>query len=52
MQALKNAAISAKILANVQAGMTLREAFDAVLGQGAYAKLAGEVYDALQSRAA
>ncbi|CAB4159815.1 hypothetical protein UFOVP726_43 [uncultured Caudovirales phage] len=50
MQALKNAAISAKIMTNVQAGMTLREAFDAVLGQGAYAKLAGEVYDALRAK--
>ena len=50
MQALKNAAISAKIMTNVQAGMTLREAFDAVLGQGAYAKLAGDVYDALRAK--
>ena len=49
MQALKNAAISAKILAHMQSGMELREAFDAVLGQGAYSKLAGEVYDTLRA---
>ena len=49
MQALKNAAISAKIIANMQGGMTLPQAFDAALGQGAYAKLAGEVYDALRA---
>ena len=51
MEALKNAIISAKILAHVQAGMTLRQAFDAVLGEGAYSKLAGEVYDALRAKA-
>lgn len=50
MQALKNAAISAKILANVQAGMTLPEAFDAVLGEGAYLKLAGDLYDELNAK--
>lgn len=52
MQALKNAAISAKIAAGVNAGMSLREAFDAVLGQGAYDKLAGDVYDELRAKAA
>ena len=51
MQALKNAAISAKILINVQAGMTLQQAFDAVLGDGAYIKLAGDVYDELRAKA-
>lgn len=50
MQALKNAAISAKIIANVQAGMTLPEAFDAVLGEGAYLKLAGDLYDQLNAK--
>ena len=51
MNPFKNAAatsISARILAYVQAGMTVREAFDAVLGEGAYSKLAGEVYGALR----
>ncbi len=48
MQALKNAAISAKILANMNNGMTLPEAFDAVMGAGAYMNLAGEVYSELR----
>jgi hypothetical protein len=44
-----NAKISARILAAVGMGATLREAFDAVLGAGAFEKMAGEVYDALRS---
>lgn len=51
MQALKNAAISAKIMEKMHAGMTLPQAFDAVLGEGAYLKLAGEVYDQLKAKA-
>ena len=51
MQELKNAAISAKIIAHMNAGMTLPQAFDAVLGEGAYMKLAGEVYDELRAKA-
>jgi len=43
--------ISARILALKNSGMSLREAFDAVLGAGAYDKLAGEVYDALRAKA-
>lgn len=50
MQALKNAAISAQIIINMQAGMSLQQAFDAVLGAGAYAKLAGEVYEDIRAR--
>lgn len=50
MNELKNAAISAKILSLKQSGMTLRQAFDAVLGEGAYSKLAGEVYDTLRAK--
>ena len=45
----KQQIISAKILANVANGMDLRTAFDAVLGEGAYVKLAGEVYDTLRA---
>jgi hypothetical protein len=52
MQALKNAAISAQIMAHMNNGMTLSEAFDAVLGEGAYAKLASDVYDELRAKAA
>lgn len=50
-QALKNAAISARILALKNAGMPLRQAFDAVLGEGAYSKLVGDLYDELRAKA-
>jgi hypothetical protein len=50
MNAIKNAAISAKIVAAMNSGLGLVEAFDSVLGEGAYMKLAGEVYDALRAR--
>lgn len=39
--------ISARILILLQSGMSLPAAFDAVLGAGAYVKLAGELHDAL-----
>ena len=45
-----NTKISARILILIQSGKTLPEAFDAVLGAGAYEKMAGEVYDALNAR--
>lgn len=48
----KNAAISAAILANVAKGMDLPAAYDAVFGEGAYAKMADEMYDALRAKAA
>lgn len=44
-----NAKISAAIVANMQNGMTLPEAYDAVFGAGAYVKMAGEMYDALRA---
>lgn len=47
-----NAKISAAILAQVAAGMSLPEAFDSIIGPGAFSKLAGEVYDALRAKAA
>ena len=50
-QAAKNAAISAQIMARVANGWSLRAAFDAVICEGAYAKLAGDVYDALRAKA-
>ena len=40
--------ISLRILSLVDAGYSLPEAFDAVLGAGAYEKMAGELYDALR----
>lgn len=45
----KQQAISALILAEVAKGRSIQDAFDAVIGAGAYAKLAGEVWEALQS---
>ena len=44
-----NAIISARILAHIEAGMTVRQAFDAVLGAGAYERLAGEIYDTMRA---
>jgi hypothetical protein len=47
----KNQAISALILAEVAQGKTIQQAFDAVIGEGAYEQLAGEIWEALQPRA-
>jgi hypothetical protein len=44
----KQQAISALILAEVAKGSTIQEAFDAIIGEGAYAKLAGGIWEALQ----
>ena len=44
----KQQAISALILAEVAKGRTIQEAFDAIIGEGAYAQLAGEVWESLQ----
>lgn len=45
----KNAEISRRILAKVAEGLSLPEAFDAVLGAGAYERLAGDVYETLRA---
>ena len=45
-----NAKISAAILALVAEGKTLPEAFDAVLGAGAYRDLANEIWEAANNR--
>jgi hypothetical protein len=45
----KTQAISALILARVANGETIKEAFEAVIGPGSYERLAGEVWEALQS---
>lgn len=47
---MKNAQISQAIIAHVAAGKTLPEAYDAVFGEGAYIKMAGEMYDALNEK--
>ena len=44
-----NAHISMMILAKIPAGMTGREAFDAVLGEGEFIKLAGDLYDSIRA---
>ena len=49
---LKNAQISARIIKLVADGSDLRSAFDAVLGNGAYSKLADEIYEAARAKAA
>ncbi|MDR6389182.1 hypothetical protein [Paraburkholderia phenoliruptrix] len=48
----KNQIISARILAEVAKGKTIDQAIDAVFGEGAYLKIAGELYDALRAKAA
>lgn len=45
-----NAKISARILALVGQGKTPREAFDLVLGAGAYEALASATYEALRAK--
>lgn len=48
----KNAAVNARIAAEfARNGGDIAAAFDAVIGSGAYAKLAAEVYAALRARA-
>ena len=44
----KNAAISNKLLTLVAKGMPVPEAFDLLFGEGAYKKLASDVYDELR----
>ncbi len=45
-----NAKISGRIAFFVSQGKSLPEAFDMVLGAGAYMKLAGELYDRLNAK--
>lgn len=46
---MKNATISARILAEMANGSTLEQAMDAVLGAGSFQKVAGDAYDALRA---
>jgi len=46
-----NQKISLLILAHMASGKTHREAFDAVMGDGAWDKFAGELYDKLRAKA-
>jgi hypothetical protein len=45
---LAAAAISSLIAAKLAEGQSLREAFDAVIGEGAYLKFAGDLWESLQ----
>ena len=46
----KDPIISAKILAAMASGMELQAAFDSVLGEGAYTKLASDLHDAMNAK--
>ena len=46
-----NAAISARILAAMGAGLPVNEAIDAVLGAGTTDKLVSDLYDELRAKA-
>jgi hypothetical protein len=48
----KTAAISERIMAELEKTGCLKTAFDTVMGAGAYDHLAGEVYDGLRAKAA
>lgn len=45
-------ALSSQLMAKMAEGLPIDQAFDAVLGAGAYHKFAGEVYDTLRAKAA
>lgn len=45
-----NALISVAVLTRMAEGQSAQDAIDAVLGAGAYKKLAGDVYDALRAK--
>lgn len=47
-QITKNAVISAMIVAKMNQGMDIRQAIDAVLGEGMYMKIASDVYHQLR----
>lgn len=48
---MTNATISALILSKIAAGLTLEAAINATFGEDSYAKIAGEIYDALRAQA-
>lgn len=49
-QSETSAVIGARILALKATGLSTRQAFDQVLGAGAFDKLAGDLYDALNAK--
>lgn len=46
----KNRAISLAIIANMQAGKTLEEAFNAVFGDNKYDEMVTDIYQALRDK--
>ena len=46
----KNRAISLAIIANMQAGKSLEEAFNAVLGNNKYDEMVADIYQALRNK--
>lgn len=47
---MKNAQISMMILEKIATGLSVREAVDAVLGEGTSKRLAEELYDEIKKR--
>ena len=47
----KTAIINACVYTLVAEGMELPQAFDMIMGEGFYAKMAGAIYDTLKARA-
>jgi len=45
-----NTKITAAIVAKLAQGMDVKQAIDAVMGEGAYVKVAGHIYDALRAK--
>ena len=48
---IKNAEISRRILAQLADGMSVRAAFDEVLGAGRYEQMVSDLYDELRAKA-
>ena len=48
----KNACISVAIKMLVDSGLAVNEAFDALFGEGAYLKMAGNIYHSLRNECA
>jgi hypothetical protein len=47
----KNAAISERIIRQMETGKDIRQAIDAVFGPGSWTKIANELYDRLREKA-
>lgn len=45
----KNLVISVAIKSLTEQGLTVKQAFEVIFGEGYYEKMAGEIYDALKA---